>query len=608
MGVSLMTRARTVASLGVANVARVAAYRLRLRAGVHPVQRLARAEAVRGPFFRRTSATHATLPTRIAPRAHFGWLDVASDTPPDWHVDPLTGRRAAVTDADWWLLPDFDSHLGDIKGIWEASRMDWVVGFAQQAANGDGTRIERLNAWLCDWSEKNPPYRGQNWKCAQEASIRVMHLAVAALILGQADSPEPDLVALLTMHLERIAPTTAYAMAQDNNHGTSEAAALVIGGSWLERHGVADGARWHALGRRLLANRAERLVAADGSFSQHSVNYHRLALDTFSLVEIWRRHVEAPPFPPSFTERAVAATEWLRSLTDPDSGDAPNLGANDGANLLQLTDASYRDFRPSVQLAAALFQRRAAYPPGPWDDQLHWLGVSPEPAPLPAVRSRLFADGGYAVLRRARVMALLRYPCFRFRPAHADALHLDLWVAGENVLRDGGSFSYSADEEMHACLTGARGHNGVQLDDHEQMPRLGRFLWGDWLEPAASEPVVETGDVTTAGASYRDGHGALHARRVELRDRSLLVRDEIRDITRRAVLRWRLRAGSWRTDGRSISDGSFQLKVVADVPITRFEIVDGWESRFYFQKTRIPMLEVEVGQAGNLTTTCTWGA
>lgn len=609
MSASLLSRARTIASLGLRNVASVAAYRLRLRAGMHPVQRLAMTEPVRGPFFRAPSAVAAAPPSRCSTGSQFGWLELPMDSPPDWHRNPITGRRAASTDAPWWTLPDFDPGLGDIKSIWEASRLDWVVTFAQQAiGGGDESAVDRLNAWLADWSQHNPPYLGHNWKCAQEASIRVMHLAVGALLLRQAESPEPSLVALLVMHLRRIAPTTAYAMAQDNNHGTSEAAALIIGGSWLERAGMAEGARWHAMGRRLLANRAERLFAADGSFSQHSVNYHRLALDTLSLVEVWRRHLALPDFPPILRERATAATEWLRALTDPTSGDAPNLGANDGANLLPLTDAGYRDYRPSVQLAAAIFQERAAFPPGPWDDQLRWLGVDLPSEMLPFPRSRRFDEGGYAVLLRPGVMALLRYPRFRFRPAHADALHLDLWVDGVNVARDGGTFSYAADEEMHRYLTGAPGHNGVQLDGHEQMARLGRFLWGDWLRPASMDRVVEGADVTTAGGSYRDRHGASHSREVQLRDRSLVVRDDVRGIGHSGLLRWRLRRGDWRVQGHSVSCDSHRIDVVADVPISRFVLVSGWESRFYLQKTPVPVLEVEIERPGILCSTFTWGA
>ena len=40
----------------------------------------------------------------------------------------------------------------------------------------------------------------------------------------------------------------AYALGQQNNHGTSEAAALFIGGSWLEQLGDPRGARWSRIG------------------------------------------------------------------------------------------------------------------------------------------------------------------------------------------------------------------------------------------------------------------------------------------------------------------------------------------------------------------------
>ena len=75
-------------------------------------------------------------------------------------------------------------------------------------------------------------------------------------------------------HLRRIAPTIRYAIAQDNNHGTSEAAALFIGGTWLALLGEPAGRRWAVRGRRWLEDRAGRLIGVDGSFSQYSLNYH----------------------------------------------------------------------------------------------------------------------------------------------------------------------------------------------------------------------------------------------------------------------------------------------------------------------------------------------
>ena len=123
--------------------------------------------------------------------------------------------------------------LEDIKTVWEASRFDWAISFAQLASQGDLKSLDQLNIWLDNWCEKNPPYFGLNWKCGQEASIRVIHLAIVAVILGQDKRPLPNLIELIKTHLLRIAPTIRYAIAQDNNHGTSEAAALFVGGAWL---------------------------------------------------------------------------------------------------------------------------------------------------------------------------------------------------------------------------------------------------------------------------------------------------------------------------------------------------------------------------------------
>ena len=196
------------------------------------------------------------------------WQIPLTNDPPDWLANPLTGQRIVAPERPWWLIPDFDPAVGDIKLIWEFSRMDWVLAFAQRARNGDTAALARLNAWLEDWCVHNPPYQGPNWKCGQEASIRVMHLACAALVLGQIRRPTTGLRDLVRVHLQRIAPTVCYAMAQDNNHGTSEAAALFIGGSWLAARiwpRVSDGNRADVAGWKtvLLDSSVRRALSAN---------------------------------------------------------------------------------------------------------------------------------------------------------------------------------------------------------------------------------------------------------------------------------------------------------------------------------------------------------
>ena len=623
---SALIKARTLRKLGFGNIARVGAYRLALRAGVHPSQRIT-ATPAQGVFFASAALT-PPLPNMPAPRSswtpghgyHFGRTialpETADGGPPDWFSPP--GRDArANSDAHWWTISDFAVDLGDIKTVWESSRMDWALVFAQRAQTelGDTSALDRLNAWLLNWSAHNVPYRGVNWKCGQEASIRVMHLAMAARILSPGAPLTPTLRQLLYTHLQRIAPTMAYAIGQSNNHATSEAAALFIGGHWL---GGAQGNAWAKKGRKWLEERARALIAPDGTFSQYSATYHRLMLDTYSLADVWRCAHNLPDFSDTLRARMIAATDWLEQLTDPDCGDGPVLGSNDGAQLIALTDLGYRDFRPSVQLASVLFRGRRAYAPGPWDAQLRWMGIGAAldnaAAPSDAPTSHSFDDGGLHVLRvgevtgdTAAAVAYLRYPRFRFRPAQADALHCDLWVGGRNILPDAGTYSYNVSDADTAYFNGAQAHNTITFDGRDQMPRLGRFLYGDWLqaEDVRTVDIVvdgSGGNVITATAAYRDARGSRHARRLDLSPGQLLVTDQITGITDHAVIRWRLAPGDWTLDGTTLRGMGVTITLTSDTPLEMVHLTQGWQSCYYLQKLPLPVLTATIRSAGTLTT------
>lgn len=601
---ALLSRLRTFRALGPANIARVGLYRIGLRLGIHPAQRIAPRMPAEGPFF---APPGATLPLPIPVRWKgesllFGhYRRPISDKPPDWLADPLSDNAsradAGTATAPWWTIPDFAG--GDIKRIWEYSRLDWALAFAQQARAGDPHAHGRLENWLADWTARNPGYYGPNWKCAQEASIRLLHLALAALLLGTERQMTPAMHALVDSHVRRILPTLSYARAQDNNHATSEAGAIYVAGAWLQVAGAPGADALLHRGRALVERATSHLFMKDGSFSQHSTNYHRVALDTLSLVEVWRRRAGARPFSAAWSARAGAAAEWLRIMIDPVSGETPNLGANDGANLLPLTDAAYRDFRPSAQLACALFTERRAFPPGAWDAAADWLGLALPSVVEPLPARAVFADGGYAVLRHGEAMAMLRFPRFRFRPSQADAQHLDLWYRGENLLRDGGSFSYNTDSEWIDYFGGVASHNTVQFDGAPQMPRLSRFLLGDWLQ-------TESSGATPDGfaASYRSSQGWRHKRAIALAD-ELTVTDDLSGFRQKAVLRWRLAPGTWHIDGDTISDGRHRLTVRSEAPLS-LVLTQGWESRHYLEKTSLPVLEATITRPGRITSAYDW--
>ena len=339
------------------------------------------------------------------------------------------------------------------------------------------------------------------------------------------------------------------------------------------------------------------LVAEDGSFSQYSVNYHRVLVDTLCQVELWRAELKEHSFSDEYAARCLMAVEWLAMMTDVDTGNAPNIGANDGARLYDLSTTPYSDFRPSIQLAFVLFHGRRAYGNGEWDEPLLWLSVgssADDAAPSDAA-SVIHRDGGDLILRGDQSRCLVRFAQFRFRPSHADCLHLDLWHQGKNILRDGGTFSYNTESRWLDYFSGTESHNTVQFDGRNQMPRIGRFLFGKWLKMDECTDIKQEGDSLSWTGAYADWKQAWHRRTVSVSDNIWRITDQIGGFHDRAVLRWRLIPEEWTLSDTTCESSFALLRISTTAPLRRLELVAGWESLYYQHKTKLPVLEIEVG-------------
>ncbi len=589
--------------LGLGNILVVALYRLAKRLGYYRY-RFPVGKPLPGPFLSDKAAESGGS----ARLSYFSYHNLEVSSPPDWFANPWNDCRCADVTLHWSDISDFMPELGDIKTVWEASRFDWLPKMAWAGRNGDKAALERLELWLRDWAGRNPANGGVNWKCGQEAALRCLNLLAAALMIDRCFAePKPGLLRFLEIHLQRIAPTLRYAMAQDNNHGISEAAALFVVGRYLVLHGndgqQKSGERWGRLGQHWLENRVGKLILADGSFSQQSVTYHRLMLDVLSLVELFRLRLKAAEFSPAYYGRLKKAVAWLQRMVDDKSGDAPNLGANDGAYLFNFIGADYRDFRPGVQLGAAVFLKRSAYVDQVNHPLLELFELDIQKfSPLAEAESVLMADGGYACLRSSGGFAMLRLPVYRFRPGHADALHLDLWHEGVNWVRDAGTYSYNADAESLQYFPGTVSHSTVCFDNRDQMPRVSRFLFGEWLQADAIEWRADDGFVRSGYTDYR---GACHIREVNYHENSCRVIDKVSGFNNEAVIRWHLADADWKLDGHILSCGEMKLVVESDNQLM-LSLVELPESRYYLEKHSMPVLEIKCLTNGSVTSTFTF--
>lgn len=311
-------------------------YRLSLKLGVRK-RSFPQGKPVQGAFF---------LPVESIPNYPQEWMETLRDRAesilngrltwfshhqfqvgdvPDWFRNPFTGETIADPYLHWTELSDFDLNIGDIKIIWEPSRFDWLTDLARAyRVFGDERYLRKLNQWMNDWSEHNPKNVGPNWKCGQETSVRLMKMLHAAWILGQSDRPTEALSELVFQHLQRVAGNIRYAVAQDNNHGTTEAAALLVLSSWLLKHGkqasdrIRDLEKWRAMAEAIWNERVIHLIGDDGTFSQRSVTYHRVVVDTASFVLFFGKELRCYIPTDLVLHKLQALASWQLKFIIPD--------------------------------------------------------------------------------------------------------------------------------------------------------------------------------------------------------------------------------------------------------------------------------------------------
>jgi hypothetical protein len=473
--------------------------------------------------------------------------------PPPWHRNPLTGLTAPA-DEHWSRIGDFGS--GDIKGVWELSRFPWAWPLARAyVRTGDERFAEGFWALFENWLACNPPNRGANWMCGQEATFRLMAATFSSHVLAKAKATTPARVAKFQeftwVTARRIAVNLDYALSQSNNHGVSECLGLITAAVILPDE--AESGAWNAAGLRALKSQLDKLVYPDGAFAQHSATYHRVLLHDLlwgvALLRTVGREV-----PVWWTEAARLALGFIDALITPTTGRVPLYGANDGANILPLADADYLDFRPVVQAGFAVVHGVRRFAPGPWDEAADWLAPGWETADRPGgpaapraagVGERAewvhFSEGGVAIWRTGETRLFLRCPeKFRHRPSQADLLHVDLEWRGQPIAIDAGTYSYNTPGPFAGGMKEAALHNTVALDGAEPLEKVGRFLYLPWPGGRAG-----WNDPTNEFVATHDGWARLgmnHERRLgpAVADR-VVVTDRVRGAGRhRGRLQWLL--------------------------------------------------------------------
>ncbi len=442
----------------------------------------------------------------------FSSIDLDYGYPVQWHYNPLT-KKTYNPKVKWYKISDFSPDSGDIKVVWEASRFSHFFVLARAYLITDEEKYYKaFSEQLSDWLEKNQYSYGVNFKCGQECAIRMMSCLIAYSVFSEVAAEEDceNIRELVKRCYKKILSNFFYAYrCQNNNHTLSELAGM-IAGSWC-----CNDNRRMKYAYRILDKVINKQFFPDGGYIQQSFNYQRVALQDMEAVFCMGLKT-------GYTLSDVSKKKILNSVRQlyqcqDDSGKMPNYGLNDGSLIFPLNSCDYNDFTPCMNTVFTFLTGKKLYDGGWHEEELLWFGLDVNiQREIILKKSSEYPDSGIYTFRNKNFWAMV---VAKKKINHMDQNHIDLWVDGENIFCDSGTYSYA--DCLGEKLSASESHNTLHFINKEQAYRFGPFaIYG--------QPVLK--QVQWTPRSFYDEiiykSGYVHKRRIDVGEDFIIIEDQ----------------------------------------------------------------------------------
>jgi hypothetical protein len=407
-----------------------------------------------------------------------------------WHEAPDTGQK--------WPRKFFGqipyragNPYGDVRVAWEASRLQQLVSLgllAQRAEPEIRTRaVAVLETQFLSWIEGNPLLTGIHYISVMECGLRILAVCHALdLVRGQLQDPDrvwPALVGLVHGHAELIRKRLSI-HSSAGNHTIAEAAGLVYAGSLFPE--LPEAQAWRSAGLSLLEQEAPHQILSDGGGAEQTFWYQRFISDLYGLAVALLKHRGGSVS--TTIENAFHRSRVFLDTLGAKDDQSPSIGDGDGGYAL----SPFLDFSTAPKI----------HPAGLTSFEVSGYSVVRSP---PMHQQQVIFDHGPLGLA----------PCFAH--GHADALSVTFKLAGQDVLLDPGTYTYTGGQVWRNYFRGTRAHNTVVVDHSDQAVQETPFMWS---QPFHAQAVIskESTDGGVTILAYHNGYtkrtGVTHWRAV----------------------------------------------------------------------------------------------
>lgn len=419
------------------------------------------------------------------------WIKIGKNY--NWLINPSNGFQYDIS-KHWSEIPDLSVEAGDIKFVWEKSRFSYLLTLIRYDYHFENDLSEFIFSEIESWIDSNPINQGPNWRCSQEISLRIFNWCYAIYYYQNSDAFTEErwskIQNVIYASLHHVYHHIDFSrIAVRNNHAITETLFLAL--SEVLFPFISETKEWSKKGRHWFEEEISYQIYDDGTFLQFSMNYHRVVIQLLTL-GISVAEKAGNPFSQEVNEKAYKSIDFLFQCLQKENGWLPNYGSNDGALFFQWSDTDYRDYRPQLNSLHYLLTGQDLFSDMKFSEEKNWWGL------IPTNRYKFeklqfiegiqeYPVGGYVLIRDLETFTFLRCGSHKDRPAQADNLHIDIWVKGENVFRDSGTYQYNTKEELVNYFTGTHSHNSVIVDNKSQMQKGSRFIWYYWTQKIKSK-------------------------------------------------------------------------------------------------------------------------
>lgn len=435
----------------------------------------------------------------------------------------------------WSLAYRQRDDTGDARTNWELNRhFQFALLAKDYYAAGDQKYLNELRSLFDDWNRKNLFLWGISWTSVMEVAIRCSNWCYTYCFLSAAaDVPESLLKQLETGILNMTGFVEAHysRYSSANNHLIAEAYAIGQSGILFGNR------RWIELAVSILTGEFPRQNDSEGINKEMSLHYQSFYMEAVGLLMrlLLKNGIDVPQ---SWREWLAKMSGYVADCTGT-YGEVIEFGDNDEGKILDLC-GGYNHYQYVLGLMSCLLDR-AYTDVSESCENLRWLFTEEERRAVcgkdkyvPA-KSRCYREGGYTILRSddGRILAGIDHAALGFGSiaahGHADALSFQMYVDGEPILVDPGTYIYHCDIENRNAFRRTENHNTVCVDGKDQSEMLGAFLWGKRAECRLLQ-FDESEDEIILRASHNGYAPVIHTRSFAFnRKNQFKITDELTD-------------------------------------------------------------------------------